>query len=101
MAKYRLKRKTFGIAQSTLNGVGSAIKTTVGGVLEGAGKAAETKTAGVIGGLAAMGKGAAIGSAILPVGGTILGGIGGYLAGKAMMKGAGRAVKNVGQDLQM
>jgi hypothetical protein len=101
MAKYRLKRKTFGVAQGTLNGVGTAIKNTAGGILEGVGKAADTGVAGTVGGLAAIGTGAKIGSAILPGIGTILGGIGGYIAGKSATRGLGRGLKNAGQDLQM
>lgn len=101
MAKYRLKRKLYsGMVQSTLNGVGGAVKNTVGGVMEGVGKAADTGTAGTIGGLAAVGTGAKIGSAILPGIGTVLGGIGGYIAGKAATRGIGKGLKNAGQDLQ-
>lgn len=100
MAKYRLKRKTFGMVQGTLNGVGSAVKNTVGGVMEGVGKAADTGIAGTVGGLASIGTGAKIGSAILGPIGTILGGIGGYIAGKSAVRGVGRGLKNAGQDLQ-
>lgn len=101
MAKYRLKRKTFGAVQSTLNGVGDAIKTTAGSVMEGTGKALDTGVAGTLGGIAAVGTGAKIGSAILPGIGTALGAVGGYIAGKAATRGVGRGLKNAGQDLQM
>lgn len=102
MAKYRLKRKTFGMVQSTLNGVGDAVKTTAGGVMEGTGKALDTGVAGTLGGIAAVKTGAALGSTILPGGiGAALGAVGGYIAGKAATRGIGRGLKNAGQDLQM
>ena len=103
MAKYRLKRKLYsGMVQSTLNGLGQATKNTVGGVMEGVGKAADTKVAGTVGGVASIGAGAKIGSALLGPGlGTVLGGIGGYIAGKAATRGIGKGLKNAGQDLQM
>ncbi len=103
MAKHRLKRKTFGVVQNTLNGVGDTLKTTAGGIMEGVGRAAETNAAGVVGGALTAAKfGGAIGSVL---GGGFLGkaiGTGlGYVAGKALTKGIGRGVKNAGQDLQM
>ena len=93
MAKYRLKRKTFGVVQNTLNGVGETVKNTAGGVMEGVGKAADTKTAGTIGGLAGAWKG-------FQMSGNILGGVAGYIIGKAGTRGLGRGLKNAGQDLQ-
>ena len=93
MAKYRLKRKTFGVVQNTLNGVGDAVKTTAGGVMEGVGKAADTKVGGTIGGIAGAVKGASIGG----IGGAVIG----YIAGKAATRGIGKGLKNAGQDLQM
>ena len=93
MAKYRLKRKLYsGMVQSTLNGVGGAVKNTVGGVMEGVGKAADTNTAGTIGGIAGAIKGLSVGG--------VLGGVAGYMIGKAGTRGIGKGLKNAGQDLQ-
>ena len=92
MAKYRLKRKTFGMVQSTLNGVGETVKNTAGGVMEGVGKAADTKVGGTIGGLA----GAKLGFSAGGIGGAVIG----YIAGKAATRGLGKGLQNAGQDLQ-
>lgn len=93
MAKYRIKRKTFGAVQSTLNGVGDAVKTTAGGIMEGVGNAVNTgvgKTAaGVLGAVKGFQMGGIGGAAI------------GYFAGRGLAKGGGTALKNMGQDLQM
>ena len=100
MAKYRLKRKTFGVVQSTLNGVGDTVRTTAGGVMEGTGKALDTGVAGTLGGIAGAGiaTGGALGLAGLGLG--IPGAVGGYILGKAATRGIGKGLKNAGQDLQ-
>lgn len=96
MAKYRLKRKTYGIGDAignTLSGAGNAIKNTVGGVAETVGKAADTKLGGFAGALGGL---------------SLLGGMGlgpiGWLAssalGAAAVRGAGKGLQSVGQNMQ-
>ena len=95
MARYKLKRKTFG--------VGDAVQNTVGGVTEGVGKAMDTKAGGAAGAVA--------GGSLL--GGTIASGLGalGGLAGPAgwiigaglgaaAARGIGKGLKTAGQDMQ-
>lgn len=95
MARYRLKRKTYGV-------VGDAAKNTIGGVMSGAGTALDNKVAGFAGGLAgASHLGSTLGGIIGgPLGGLVGMGLG-YVAGSALTRGVGKGLKNAGQDLQM
>lgn len=85
MARYRLKRKTYG--------VGDAVSNALGGVTETVGKAADTKLGGFTGAVGGMGLLGAMGLGPL-----------GYLAsgalGAAAVRGAGKGLKAAGQDMQ-
>ena len=86
MARYRLKRKTYG--------VGEAIGNTLGGVTETVGKAADTKLGGFAGAMAGMGLLGAMG---LPPG---LGHLVSGALGAATVRGIGKGLKSAGQDMQ-
>lgn len=97
MARYKIKRKTYGLAE--------AAKNTVGGVAGGVGKALDSTPAAVAGGLAG---GATIGSSIAS-GLSGLGGIAstfsgplGWLVGAgigaAATRGLGKGLKNAAED---
>lgn len=95
MAKYRLKRRYYGV-------IADAAQNTLGGVTTGVGKALDNKVAGVAGGLYAMNEvGGKIGEAIGgPLGG-LAGHALGYIAGSAVTRGVGKGLKSAGQDIQM
>lgn len=101
---YSVKRfskiqKEYGI----IGDIGNGVKNAAGSALETTGRIAEGgvgKTAGFIGGIANMGTGAAIGNAILPGIGGIVGALAAPIVGSKLVSGAGKAVKNLGQDLQ-
>lgn len=127
MAIYRLKRKLY---SGTLNGIGEAVKNTVGGVTETAGDVMSSgvgKLGGALGGialapkaLAAMngarlagaasaagaGAGAAGGAGVVGkfLGASLglgpIGVVGGALAGAALAKGIGKGLKKMGQNMQ-
>ena len=86
MARYRLKRKIYGV-------VGDAVSNTLGGATETIGKAADTKLGGLAGAVGGMGLLGAMGLGPL-----------GYLAsgalGAAAVRGAGKGLKAAGQDMQ-
>ena len=99
MARYRLKRKYYG--------VGDAVGNTLGGTMEGVGKALDTKTAGLAGGLAGGATlGGTIGDAISSLGGPLsfmakpVGYMAGAGIGAAAVRGVGKGLKSAGQDLQ-
>ena len=87
---YRLKRKTFGVAEAAQN--------VIGGAAETAGNIADTKIGGLAGGLAT---GGAISSAIPalaslgPVGWLIGAGL-----GAAATRAAGKGLKSVGESIK-
>ena len=86
MAKYRLKRKTYGI--------GEAVGNTLGGVTEAVGKAADTKLGGFAGALGGM---SLLGSMGLPWG---IGHIVSGALGATAVRGLGKSLKSVGQNMQ-
>lgn len=85
MARYRLKRKTYGI--------GDAVSNTLGGGMETIGKAADTKLGGLAGAMAGIGLLGKMGLGPL-----------GYLAsgalGAAAVRGIGKGLQSAGQNLQ-
>lgn len=85
MARYRLKRKTYG--------VGEAIGNTLGGVTESVGKAADTKLGGLVGAIGGM-------SLLTNLGLGPLGWLASGALGAAAVRGAGKGLKSVGQDMQ-
>lgn len=94
MAKYRLKRKTFGVIEAAGNTLGN----TAGGLMKGVGAAADSKIGRFTGGVVGAGTlGYTLGSL---TGHPILGALGGYIAGKAITGGIGSGLKNAGQSLQ-
>lgn len=104
MARYRLKRKTYGV-------IADAAKNTLGGVTEGAGKALDSKIGGLIGagvgssllGTAMSSGGALAGSTIASsLGGLAgpVGYIGGAILGHAVTRGLGKGLRYAGQDMQ-
>ena len=96
---YRLKRKTFGVAEAAQN--------VIGGAAETAGNIADTKIGGLAGGLATAGaiKGAlgltstgvlsGLGAAAGPVGWLIGAGL-----GAAATRAAGKGLKSVGESIK-
>ena len=89
MARYTLRRKTFGI-------IGSA----AGGVLEGTGKVAGNGLVSTaVGGLGGAKAGSAIGSMFGPMG-TLIGGIAGAVAGKKGMQAMGDSMQQKGQEMK-
>jgi len=108
MATYRLRRKTFGMAD--------AGQRAAGGAMEGIGKTMDSNLGGVAGGIAGAatvgsaigaGLGSAIGSVVpvvgTAIGGTVGGALGtglGYMAGSKVTRGVGQALTESGQDLQ-
>ena len=84
MAKYRLKRKTFGF-------LGNA----AGEVLKGTGRAIKTAGSGLLGTVV----GGALGT-MLPGVGNVGGAILGATAGKHVIQGVGNAIGKAGQTLQ-
>lgn len=94
MAKYRLKRKTFGVIEAAGNTLGN----TAGGLMKGVGAAADSKIGRFAGGVIGAGTlGQTIGSL---TGMPLLGTVGGYIAGKAITGGVGKGLKDAGQSLQ-
>ena len=93
MAKYRLKRKTYGVADAA----GNVLGNTVGGVTEAAGKAMDTKLGGLAGGLATM---TAVGGTLASAGLGPIGWLAAGALGAAATRGLGKGLKNVGQDMQ-
>jgi hypothetical protein len=95
MARYVIKRKTFGVAD--------AVQNTIGGAAETAGNIADTKIGGTVGGLLAGAKwGGALGSA-MGLGGTLAGPIGWLAAaglGAAATRAAGKGLKSVGESIK-
>ena len=87
MARYRLKRKTFG--------VGDAISNTVGGVAQTVGNVADTKIGGLAGGLGA----ASLASKIGFLGGGPIGMAIGGLLGAAATRGVGKGLKSMGESM--
>ena len=98
MARYRLKRKTFG----ALEAAGNVLGNTAGGVMKGAGSVLDSNAGRVVGGLAGA---KVLGSAIKyglggGLGAGLVGGIAGYVAGKNITGGVGKGLKDAGQSLQ-
>lgn len=95
MARYVIKRKTFGVAD--------AVQNTIGGAAETAGNIADTKIGGTVGGLMAGAKfGGALGSA-MGLGSTLAGPIGWLAAaglGAAATRAAGKGLKSVGESIK-
>lgn len=87
MARYVLKRKTYGVAD--------AVQNTIGGVAETAGNIADTKIGGVAGGLA----GAGLISGALGLTGP-LGWLVGAGLGAAATRGVGKGLKSIGQSIK-
>ncbi len=85
MARYRLKRKTYG--------VGEAIGNTLCGVTESVGKAADTKLGGLVGAVGGM-------SLLTNLGLGPLGWLASGALGAAAVRGAGKGLKSAGQDMQ-
>lgn len=85
MARYRLKRKTYG--------VGEAVGNTLGGVTESVGKAADTKLGGLVGAAGGIGLLGTMG--LGPLGWLASGAL-----GAAAVRGAGKGLKSLGQDMQ-
>lgn len=96
MAKYILKRKTYGLAEAASN--------TIGGVTSGVGKALDSKPAAIAGGLAGGATlGAGIGGALgsLGIAGMAAGPLGwlvGAGLGAAATRGLGKGLKKAGGD---
>lgn len=87
---YRIKRKTFGVAEAAQN--------VIGGAAETAGNIADTKIGGLAGGLATGGAIAShIGalSALGPVGWLIGAGL-----GAAATRGVGKGLKSIGESIK-
>ena len=94
MAKYRLKRKTFGVIEAAGNTLGN----TAGGLMKGVGAAADSKIGRFAGGvIGAQTIGHTLGAL---TGMPLLGTFGGYIAGKAITGGVGKGLKDAGQSLQ-
>ncbi len=94
MAKYRLKRKTFGVIEAAGNTLGN----TAGGLMKGVGSAADSKIGRFAGGVIGAGT---IGKTLgMMTGMPLLGTVGGYIAGKAITGGVGKGLKDAGQSLQ-
>lgn len=99
MARYRLKRKYYGIAEAAGN--------TLGGATEAVGKTLDSKPAAVLGGVAgAATVGSTIGDAVSSLGGPLsflakpAGYVAGYMGGAAVTRGIGKGLKSAGQDMQ-
>ena len=98
MARYRLKRKTFGVIEAAGNTLGN----TAGGIMKGVGSVADSNIgrfgAGILG-ATTIGR-----TAGYMLGGGLLGravGAGiGYVAGKGIAGGVGKGLKTAGQNLQ-
>jgi hypothetical protein len=85
---YRLKRKTFGVAEAAQN--------VIGGAAETAGNIADTKIGGLAGGLATGGAiQSALGIGLGPVGWLIGAGL-----GAAATRAAGKGLKSVGESIK-
>lgn len=93
MAKYRLKRKTYGVVDAA----GNVLGNTVGGVAQGAGKMMDTKLGGLAGGIASMG---AFGSTLAGLGLGPLGWLAAGALGASATRGLGKGLKSAGQNLQ-
>lgn len=93
MAKYRLKRKTYGIVSAT----GNALGNTLGGVTEATGKVLDTKLGGFAGGLATM---STIGGTLASAGLGPIGWLAAGALGAAATRGLGKGLKSAGQDMQ-
>ena len=101
MARYIIKRKTFGVAD--------AVQNTIGGAAETAGNIADTKIGGTVGGLLAGAKygtalgGMLTGGATGGMLGTLAGPIGWLAAaglGAAATRAAGKGLKSVGESIK-
>ena len=85
---YRIKRKTFGVAEAAQN--------VIGGAAETAGNLADTKIGGLAGGLATGGAiQSALGIGLGPVGWLIGAGL-----GAAATRAAGKGLKSVGESIK-
>ena len=85
---YRLKRKTFGVAEAAQN--------VIGGAAETAGNIADTKIGGLAGGLATGGAiQSALGIGMGPIGWLIGAGL-----GAAATRAAGKGLKSVGESIK-
>ena len=90
MARFRIKRKTFGVADAAQN--------VIGGAAETAGNIADTKIGGLAGGLAT---GGAIAGAIPAL--TALGPVGWMIGaglGAAATRGVGKGLKSIGESIK-
>jgi hypothetical protein len=91
MARYIIKRKTYSILGNTVGGVtsavGGAMNSTVGRL-----------GGGLLGWRAGRTIGNMLSAAGVPFGG-LIGRIGGFIAGKSIMSGLGKGLKNTGQDM--
>jgi len=85
---YRIKRKTFGVAEAAQN--------VIGGAAETAGNIADTKIGGLAGGLAAGGAiQSALGIGMGPVGWLVGAGL-----GSAATRAAGKGLKSIGESIK-
>lgn len=91
MARYRLKRKIYGVVDAA----GNVLSNTAGGVMQGAGKAMDTTIGGLTGGVLA----APVIASLIPGAGP-LGLLAGAAIGSAATRGLGKGLKSAGQDLQ-
>ena len=89
MARYRLKRKTYGIGDAVSN----TLSNTIGGGMEAVGKAADTKLGGLAGAITGIGTLGMMG--LGPFGWLASGAL-----GAAAARGIGKGLKTAGQDMQ-
>jgi len=97
MARFIIKRKTFGVIEAAQN--------TIGGTLETAGNIADTKIGGLTGGIAGGSMmGSAIASKYLSGLGAGLAGPAGWLIGAglgaAATRGIGKGLKSIGEGIK-
>lgn len=95
MARYRLKRRTYGVVDTTSNVLGSAVQGVsngVGTVAEKVGGAMDSKVVG----MASTIPGAVVGGMM----GGPLGMIAGGALGSAAVRGVGAGVKALGESMQ-
>ena len=86
MARYVIKRKTYGVTD--------AVQNTIGGVAETAGNIADTKIGGLAGGLATA-------STIAPfIGMGPIGWLVGAGLGAAATRGVGKGLKSLGESIK-
>ena len=93
---YRIKRKTFGVAEAAQN--------VIGGTMETAGNIADTKIGGIAGGIAGGSMlGAKIGAALPGALGFAAGPVGWLIGaglGAAATRGVGKGLKSIGESVK-